>query len=510
MRKPNILLILSDDHGSWATGSYGNLDVRTPEIDKLAKNGVQFDNFFCTSPVCSPARASILTGKMPSQHGVHDWLNGGNLEVADYAHTTLNNDQYKQWFNSEQLDLEQNPIYVYQQDSHKHGVQRERFAINYLEHLKTYPEILKEYGYRCGLAGKWHVGATATKQPGFDFWRPIAKGGTNYNHPEVIVDGRIEILDQYVSEYTADAAIDFLSQQQTEPFYLSVHFTAPHSPWGREDHPQHIWTMYDQDQLMDMQNASLNLSASPTAPYPNENVSSKTLLHGYYTAITAMDEQIGRIVSALDEYNLSQDTIIIYTSDNGMNLGQHGVWGKGNGTYPLNFFEESIKVPFIYYDPNSRKRGYKVRTMVSQYDIYPTLLDICGIKKHVDESYPGKSLKPLFNCEAEEESSIVIYDEYGPNRMIRTERYKLIVRYDQGNDELYDLYTDPFEMKNLLVDNLHNEKHHALKSELESWFEKYTLNQFDGKKTQVTGFGQYDSLNNCDQPFEALKTKFNG
>ncbi len=352
MKKPNILFILSDDHGSWATGCYGNKDVVTPTIDKLAADGLQFNNFFCTSPVCSPARASIITGKIPSQHGIHDWLNGGNLNGIEYQKTELTTSDYNRWFGAECDVSKADKVRVYEQDLHKNSVKRELGAIDYTSHLETYPQLLNESGYNCGLAGKWHLGSTVNSPEWFNFWRPIAKGGTNYFYPEIIVDDKVEIIDQYVSEYVADQAIEFLNEQKADtPFYLSVHFTAPHSPWDKSDHPQHIWNLYDEDKLTDMDSGKINQFASPTAPYPDQKTSSKRLLHGYYTAITAMDEQIARIIEQLEKSGFAENTIIIYTSDNGMNLGQHGVWGKGNGTYPLNFYEESIKVPFVLYDP---------------------------------------------------------------------------------------------------------------------------------------------------------------
>lgn len=510
MGKPNILFILSDDHGQWALGAYGNQDVKTPNIDSLASKGVRFDNFFCTSPVCSPARASIATGKIPSQHGVHDWLNGGNLKVEEFKETTVQRERYKSWLNQEQLEkfncsnqAKSPQVKVYDFSMHANGVQRENEHINYLEGLPTYSEILAKNGYNCGLSGKWHLGSTSVKQAGFDFWRPIAKGGTSYMRPEVIENGKVEIKDKYVSEYIADNAIEFLNQQTSDtPFYLSVHFTAPHSPWGEADHPQHIWNQYDEEQLTDVKADQINEYASPTAPYPNQERSSKKLLHGYYSAITAMDEQIGRVLKALDDRQLNEDTIIIYTSDNGMNLGQHGVWGKGNGTYPLNFYEESIKVPFIFKPSNKLDVSRVESTMLSQYDILPTLVELVNADIHLDDSFPGRSFKSLLDGEKLNSQPLVIFDEYGPNRMIRSERFKLIRRYSDGDDELYDLEQDPTEQSNLLLEKMANETYYELSKQLDLWFEQYTSPIFDGRTTNVTGFGQYDSLETSLQPFE--------
>ncbi len=517
MKQPNIVFILSDDHGQWATGAYGNQDVKTPNIDMLAKEGIRFDNFFCTSPVCSPARASIVTGKIPSQHGVHDWLNGGNLRKKEFQDMKVDMSVYKSWLNDKQLSefvenselITENQVRVYDQQSHKSSVSRECNHINYLKDLKTYTEILADNGYNCGMSGKWHLGSTSVKQAGFDFWCPIAKGGTSYKYPEVIEDGVVQIKDQYVSEYIADNAINFLkNQNEDKPFYLSVHFTAPHSPWGEKDHPKQIWDQYDEDGFSKVSDKKLNKYASPTAPYPNRDRSARRLLHGYYTAITAMDEQIGRIIKSLEESGLDDNTIIIYTSDNGMNLGQHGVWGKGNGTYPLNFYEESIKIPFILKMANNKSKIDK--TLLSQYDIYPTILELCNLSVELDDTYPGRSFKPLLNNECLENEPLVIFDEYGPNRMIRTNEFKLILRYKEGEDELYNLIDDPFERTNLLNNDMSDDIYKMLTNKLELWFKQYTTQKFDGRTTNVTGFGQYGNLNGTNQPFEARLNKFKG
>lgn len=510
MRRPNIVFILSDDHGSWATGAYGNQDVQTPVIDKLANEGIKFDNFFCTSPVCSPARASIITGKIPSQHGVHDWLNGGNLCTAEYCETKMSAEMYEKILRSSgkytdenELKLIDDQVNFFSLECNKKIVEREVKQIEYLKGLATYPKILSNNGYNCGMVGKWHLGATTQKQAGFDYWKPIARGGTSYMNPEVIIDGKVEIISQYVSEYIADCSIDFIEEQSSnQPFYLSVNFTAPHSPWREEEQIKTIWNSYDESAFSYVKEEQINKNASPTAPYPNKNQSSNKLLRGYYSSISAMDEQIGRIICALEKKDLLDKTIIIYTSDNGMNLGQHGVWGKGNGTYPLNFYEESIKVPFIYCNPMMKSPMKTCTTMISQYDIFPTILDICNINYEFDRTYPGVSFKQLTECGKFDEKPLVIFDEYGPNRMIRTDRYKLITRYDDGKDELYDLYNDQAEAINLLKDNSHRIIYKKLKLELEKWFGKYIVDKYDGKATQLYGFGQYDKCDKEKQSFE--------
>lgn len=514
MKKPNIIFILSDDHGSWATGAYGNNDVITPNIDRLATKGIRFDNFFCTSPVCSPARASIISGKIPSQHGVHDWLSGGNLKTDEYSDTKMDRKQYLNTIPSslDQQDLRLNELpRIFEHPKYRGAVAKEGQSIEYLQNLAKYPQVLSDNGYRCGMVGKWHLGATTTKQAGFDYWQPIARGGTGYMFPEVIENGKVVIKDQYVSNYIADKAIDFLNgTQNDEPFYLALNFTAPHSPWRKQEHPKHIWELYDESKFSYVQPQPIHKFASPTAPYPNPDTSASTLLHGYYSAITAMDEQIGRVIDTVNSKTYADNTIIIYTSDNGMNLGQHGVWGKGNGTYPLNFYEESIKVPFIYFDPRLINNQRVATNMVSQYDIFPTILDISNIKYNFDTSFPGTSFKKILNGVNMCDNSVVIFDEYGPNRMIRNDRYKLVIRYTDGDNELYDLLTDPHEKVNLLTSDEHTSVYNQLRGQLHEWFEKYVDPRFNGRNANVTGFGQYDQIKDNNQPFEPILNKFKG
>ena len=196
---PNVLFILTDDQGCWALGAAGNAEIYTPNLDRLAQTGTRFENFFCASPVCSPARASILTGRIPSQHGIHDWLRRGNL-ASDQAPKGLEDDA----------------------------------AIEYLRGMRGYTEILAQNGYTCALAGKWHMGDSLNPQKGFSFWRIMPYGGSGYYGAPFIVDGELTREPGYLTDAITHHALAFLEQHagQAEPFYLGVHFTAPHSPWN--------------------------------------------------------------------------------------------------------------------------------------------------------------------------------------------------------------------------------------------------------------------------------------
>lgn len=201
-QKPNVLFILADDMGAWALHCGGNGDIQTPNLDRMAQQGIRFENFFCASPVCSPARASILTGTMPSCHGVLDWLDGGNL---DQAHPFAQG---------------------------KPAFAHETTPIQYLEHLTSYSSLLRDAGYTCGLCGKWHLGDSLTPQQGFTDWYTIARGGCDYFKPEIVENGTVSVQDGYVTDLIGEHAVEKINQyaQAGKPFYLSVHFTAPHDP----------------------------------------------------------------------------------------------------------------------------------------------------------------------------------------------------------------------------------------------------------------------------------------
>ncbi len=502
MKRPNIVFVLSDDHGYWANGAYGNKEIITPNIDSLAKEGIKFNNFFCTSPVCSPARASILTGKMPSAHGVIDWICGGNvssqqlqdskIKLRDYLQITSQANRLQILNGRDISEIDDNQyINMYHTPEWKWEMRDEHGGIEFLKGIKTYPQILSENGYHCELAGKWHLGHSAKKQAGFKGWNVIARGGTPYMLPEVIEDGKVVIKDQYVTNLITEKACSFLNNyDHQKPFYLSVHYTAPHSPWNREGQLPNIWQMYQDCPFNSVENAKLHPDTASDAPAPKNEEQRRSFLQGYFSAVSAMDADIGKIRQTLEKNQLADNTIFIYCSDNGMSLGQNGVWGKGNGTYPFNFYDNSIKVPFIYYDPRSKVSGIENNTLLSQYDIMPTVLELCAIDYPLDKTYPGQSFVDGLQGKQLKQNPVVVFDEYGPARMIRTERYKYIKRSDK-KDELYDLKNDPKERKNVINDKQYREVQIDLQQHLQTWFSKYTDPLRDASYSKVQGVGQF-------------------
>ena len=500
--KKNILFVLADDYGAWAMGCAGNPEVKTPHLDRLAARGVRFDNCFCASPVCSPARASIMTGKNPSQHGVHDWLAKGHLdsgralgEELQMSFAAANAPWYYAWPKN-QLSGD--------------------YAIRYLDQHRTFTEILAENGYECGLSGKWHMGDSFTPQAGFTYWKTTAMGGENYYYPVVLEDGKMVLKENlYVTDWITEQSLNFLTQRnQEKPFYLAVNYTAPHSPWSARNHPKEYIDLYKDCPFHSTPNVPPHpwapnghktLAQWNSEPHPGIRFSGATYgpipetwqehrresLTGYYAAITAMDAAVGRLVDRLETEGLLDNTLIIFSGDNGMSMGHHGIWGKGNGTNPVNMYDSAVKVPGIFSLPGTILQGVVNHEMVSHYDFYETILDLAGIAFEKPDNMPGVSFAPLLTGERERvRDSVVVFDEYGPCRMIRTKGWKLVLRLPDGPNELYDLVEDPDEENNLMGHRSCAGVVAELTGELKAWFEKYVDPAFDGSREPVCGRGQ--------------------
>ncbi len=468
--KPNVLFILSDDQGPWAMNSAGTWELKTPNLDRLAVTGVRFENFFCASPVCSPARASILTGQMPSQHGVQDFLRRGN---------------------SAELP----------QDGER---------IQYLEGRQTYVQILRDSGYDCGLSGKWHVGDSVVPQAGFEFWDVHHAGSGNYFNPPMFKDGESYYADGYVSDVFTENAIEYLSSQiaSERPFCMNVHYTAPHAPWGREQHPEDLYEQYRNNCEFE--------SVSWEPVHPNhlakegssgsvalDGEDRKDLLSGYFAAITAMDLNIGRLIDWLEANDLRESTLIIFTSDNGMNMGHHGIWGKGNGTYPPNMFDTSVKVPTLLSMPGRVPTGEVSSDLLSHYDLMPTILEFAGVSPSEKlEDRPGASfVSSVTGQPRQTPKPVVVHDEYGQTRMIRTDSKKYVHRYPSGPNEFWDLDNDPEETVNQIDNPVFSKEISKLRSQLEKWFKLYTEPDRDGSRQNGKGRGQVGLINNETEAF---------
>ena len=444
MAPTNVVFILTDDQGPWAAGCCGAPEVRTPNLDRLAASGTRFENFFCASPVCSPSRASFLTGRIPSQHGVHDYLSGGNTGPD---------------------------------------------SIRFLQGETAYTDVLARAGWTCGLSGKWHLGDSQIPQHGFTDWFVHQTGGGPYYNAPMVRNGQLVNEPGYVTDVITDEALRLLDGYAAAeaPFYLGVHYTAPHSPWV-DQHPQEIVDSYDDCPF----DSCPQEPRHPDAIYLTDRcLGDRESLKGYFAAVTAMDAAVGRILDRVDQLGVADRTLLCFFSDNGFSCGHHGFWGKGNGTMPRNMYENSIRVPAILSHPGVIPRGRIVDSMVSAYDFMPTLLEYLDLPAVEEGNRPGRSFAPLLRGEdAETRDEVVIFDEYGPVRMIRTLEWKYVHRHAHGPHQLFHLAEDPDERTNLAADPQYAERMAELRERMEAWFARHIDPDVDGYCQPGDTFGQ--------------------
>lgn len=454
--RPNILFVLTDDQGPWAMGCAGNDEIRTPVLDQLAVEGTRLENFFCASPVCSPARASLMTGQVPSFHGVHDYLRGTHVGPG---------------------------------------------ATDYLDGQLLVTDVLADNGYRLGLAGKWHLGANDRPRRGFGHWYAHEAGGSPYHDAPMYRDGVREPTPGYLTDALADDAIEFVRTRardgQGDPFFLSLNFTAPHSPWIGQ-HPADVENLYADCAFATCPQEEMHpwTTLSAGVPLGGEH-DTRAALVGYFSAVTAMDRALGTVVTAVEELGLRESTVIVFSSDNGFNAGHHGIWGKGNGTWPLNMYDSSVKVPAIVSQPGRIPSGVVRSELLSAYDMAATLLELAGLSPAPMQNGPGRSFGPLLlgSSDADalvrpDEARVVVFDEYGPARMIRSHDWKYVHRWPAGPDELYHLSVDPQERRNLVDEPEAQQVRRALADELNGWFGRHARAERDGQRLPVIGTGQ--------------------
>lgn len=467
--RPNVLLLMTDDQGAWALGSRIP-ELQTPTLDQLQRAGTTFESAFCASPVCSPARASIMTGRMPSAHGIHDWLKPGALARTEHPHRPV--------------------------------------VPDFLESVSgtdTIAAMLSRGGYRCGMVGKWHVGSSDQPAEGFDYWYAHQLGGGPYygapiwSHKAELEGWTSVATARTEPEYFTDAvtrqSIDFLSRASEDgsdtPFFLQMNWTAPHDPWFDENHPAELRSLY----------AETDFPSVPTPEYHEWFVRDRFrratsdrrgALAGYFASLSGVDRSVETVLDWLEQRGLLTNTIVIFTSDNGFSCGHHGIWGKGNATWPLNFWEPSITVPLIVRWDGRVTAGKSVDVPVSTASLLETIGDLVGASPLSDPLRAGESMATLL-CDGTGGSAaddrIVIHDEYGANRMIRSDHWKLVVRRD-GPGELFNLFDDPDEGSNRYGDVSLQRMARSLQDEMESWFNEHAVPELSGWSVAVDGTGQ--------------------
>jgi arylsulfatase A-like enzyme len=427
MTRPNVLVLMTDDHAAWASGAYGNTELRTPTLDHLAETGVRMGGAFTPTPVCSPARACFWTGRLPSQHGVHDYLAEADPEVA---------------------------------------------AVPWLAGETTLAERFHDAGYVTGLSGKWHLGGAESAPDGFDYWyarsAPVARPQayeTPWPRPAPARGG-------YDRHAITDHAVEFLRNRPDDrPFFLFVGHVATHSPWL--GHPERLVAPYRTATFRDIpDDVTYPFGRLTSESVYGTRADPRAALAQYYASVSEIDEQAGRLLDELDTQRLRADTLVVYTSDHGLNTGHHGIWGKGNGTHPYNMVEESIRVPMILNRPGGILGGQVRQEMVTHLDLAATLLDHAGIVPDDAARLPGRSFHDLCLGKAVADWPDAVFGEYGDLRMVRTARHKL-VRRPGGPCELFDLAADPRETVNLFADAAHAGVVDDLTTRLDAYFGRY-------------------------------------
>ena len=416
--RPNIVFVYTDDQAPTAAGFAGNQELKTPHMDRLAREGAHLKNAFVTTPVCSPARAGVMTSRYGTELGILDW-------ISPRVEPTLGLD----------------PQTV------------------------TWPELLSQAGYTTGLVGKWHLGLEDRFHPtrtGFSHFMGFRGGGTRPKNPVLEIDGKTGTVEGFTSDLLTDDAIKFVRRNQKRPFLLCLHFRAPHAAWlpvRDED-----WAPYEK--------------LDPTIPnpdFPKLNVEKiKRMTREYYASVASVDRNLGRLLGELDKLGLTDNTLVIFTSDHGYNLGHNGVWYKGNAQWQLtelppqkwphippkqrpNLFDQSLRVPTVVRWPAVIKPGTVITETVSNLDWYPTLLAVAGVKLPENVLIPGRSFLPLLRGKKIDWDND-LYAEYSMKhgaqthmRAWRTTKWKLMQDFNnEGRAELYNLENDPAETKNLI------------------------------------------------------------
>nr|WP_246136644.1 sulfatase-like hydrolase/transferase [Leekyejoonella antrihumi] len=334
---------------------------------------------------------------------------------------------------------------------------------------------------------------------GFTHWYAHEAGGSAYHDAPMFRGGERESTPGYLTDALADDAVEFIreSAAQDDPFFLSLNFTAPHSPW-KGQHPPEVEALYADCPFDSCPQGELHpwttlRDGSPLGGEPD----TRAALIGYFASVTAMDRALGRVVDALEDAGVRDNTVIVFSSDNGFNAGHHGIWGKGNGTWPLNMYDSSVKVPAIVSQPGRIAEGVVRSELLSAYDMGATLLELAGLDPTPMENGPGRSFASLLLASGDRQSAadadsarVVVFDEYGPARMIRSKDWKYIHRWPDGPNELYDLANDPGETVNLVEEAGQQDRCRQLSDELADWFSQYIRPEHDGQRLPVIGTGQ--------------------
>lgn len=416
--RPNIVVVVTDDQRYDQLGCTGHPVLKTPNIDRLAAQGILFRNSFCVLPLCSPNRASILTGLYP------------------HAHRVINND---------------------------------KLGHDFISHtLNTFPRRLRETGYETAFIGKWHMGMDDSRRPGFDRWFSF-KGQGAYIDGVVNDDGLVRQMDGYMTDILNEQAVAWVSKSRAKPFCLYLSHKGVHAPYLPAERHESLYADYTftppqnlSDDLVGKLALTRKLppfdrfAVEGVQPEPGESRRGRgrepaSVVRDQMRCLTSIDEGIGQLLAALEKSGQLDRTVFVYTADNGYLMGEHGQFD--NKRWP---YEEALRVPLVIRYPARIRAGGVCDRMVLSIDLAPTLLDLGGIEPL--EPMHGRSLAPLFDDPQSpwREAALFEYflEKVAPQtptwRAVRTDAWKY-VHYPENSawDELYDLRNDPREQHNL-------------------------------------------------------------
>lgn len=428
-KRPNILLILADDLPAWALGCYGNKEIKTPNIDLLARGGTRFQNHSVCTPICSPSRATLFTGRLPQQHGIHDFLTDNPVETPAQG-----------------------------QKAPPESFAREVMI----------SDLLAGAGYNCGYVGKWHMGGDA--KPGRGFSYTCTLSGRDYANPTMFLNGEKRQEQGYLAEIMTNRAAEFLDQQnESKPFFLTIGYLNPHTPY--EGHPQKYLDMYAATKFETIGWEPPAANALREKEYLKDIVGNN---RRHAAAVTALDDQIPVLLKKLQQKGLRENTLIIFTGDNGFLLGRHGLWSKGHASDPINMYEEVMQVPMIWNWLGKVPPESVRPEVVSFYDLMPTLCEVAEVTPPERNLCGTSYLGPVMGRTSKKPFRSVIFGRFRYAEMARDGRYKIVVRNNgEGPNELYDLREDPREKTNQYENQAFLLVRERLTRDLEAWRKRY-------------------------------------
>ena len=435
---PNIIIIVADDLGKHEISAYGGKIVQTKNIDRLAKNGLRFDEAYITSPICAPSRAGMMTGRYQQRFGfeinIHERYPKNRFEYW-VAKTFVSKDPF--------VVAKQNPpIFPDFEDMQKQGIPPTEFLL---------PELLKKHGYNTAIFGKWHLGYNASAIPlnrGFDYhygfleafslYAPVNDSNiVNFKHDDftdkhiwnkarkgncaIQRNGNIIEEKTYLTDKIADESVKWLSgNYQSGPFFMYLPFSAPHTPFQAK---KEIYDLY--------------------AHVQDENK------RVYYAMIHSLDEAVGKLLDKLDALKLTENTLIFFLSDNGGAVYTHAADNSPLKSGKFSNFEGGINIPFLMSWPKQIGSGEVYKTPVSSLDIFAIICHVAGVKLPAERNFDGKNLIPFINENSDMMPHPVLYWRSMHHKSIRKDKWKLIWDDLGKGIALYNLEVDKSEKNNL-------------------------------------------------------------